>query len=132
MDQESLVTEQIEAGRSFLVEFDKDRPVQAAFWLKETEDSGWYLYVASDEITDANIAAAYGDVARAARNVQDPNFDRFRVRLVGVGDTRAKAALEIYRQFPGRVPARVSPSQFGPLGAESVYLYPPQAAAASK
>jgi len=131
MDQEPLVTEQIEAGRRFLDEFDKYRPVRAAFWLKETEDSGWYLYVASDEITDENIAAAYSDVARAARNVEDPNFDRFRVRLVGIDDGRAKAALDIYRQFPGRVPARVRPSQFGPLGAESVYLYPPRTTAAS-
>jgi hypothetical protein len=127
MDQEPLVTEQIEAARKFIEEFDKYRPVQAAFWLKATEDSGWYLYVASEQITDENFDVAYGDARRASRNVQDPNFDLFRVNVIGMDDPLAKAALEIYRQYSGRVPARVRPGQFGPLGAEGVYLYPPPA-----
>jgi hypothetical protein len=132
MDQEPLVTEQIEAGRKFIDEFEKYRPLQAAFWLKETEDSGWYLYVASDQITDGNFDVAYGDVAKAARDIHDPNLDIFRVNVLGIDDPRAKAALEIYRQFPGRVPTRPRASHFGPLGAEAIYLYPPPVAAANK
>jgi hypothetical protein len=132
MDQEPLVIEQIEAGKKFIDEFEKFRPIQAAFWLKETEDSGWYLYIASDQITDENVRAAYGDVARACQNIQDPNFDMFRVNVIGIDDPLAKTALDIYRQFPGRVPTRVRASQFGPLGAEGVYLYPLPATAIPK
>jgi hypothetical protein len=132
MDQEPLVIEQIEAGRKFIEEFEQYRPVRAAFWLKQTEDSGWYLYVASDQIPDENAREAYGDARRASRNIQDPNFDLFRVKLAGVDDPLAKTALDIYRQFAGRVPARVPPSQFGPLGAEAVYLDPLPATADRK
>ena len=132
MDQEPLVIEQIEVGRKFIEEFEQYRPVRAAFWLKQTEDSGWYLYVASDQITDENVREAYGDARRASRNIQDPNFDLFRVKVIGIDDPLAKTALDTYRQFSGRVPARVPASQFGPLGAEGVYLYPPPATAASK
>ncbi len=124
--------EQIEAGKMFIDEFDKYRPVQAAFWLKATEDSGWYLYVASDQITDENVRVAYGDARHASRNIQDPNFDLFRVNLIGIDDPRAKAALDVYGRFPGRVPTRVRPGEFGPMGAEGVYLYPPPATAARK
>jgi len=130
MDQEPLVIEQIDAGRKFIDEFEKYRPVRAAFWLKASEDSGWYLYVASDQITDENVRVAYGDARRASRNIQDPNFDLFRVNVIGIDDPLAKAALAVYRQFPGRVPTRVRASQFGPLGSEGVYLYPPPATAA--
>jgi len=132
MDQEPLVTEQIEAGRKFIEEFDKYRPVQAAFWLKATEDSGWYLYVASDQITDENFDVAYGEVARASRSIRDPNLDLFRVKVVGIDDPRAKAALDVYQQYSGRAPARVRAGQFGPLGAEGVYLYPPPATVVRK
>ncbi len=132
MDQEPLVIEQIEAGRKFIDEFEKYRPVQAAFWLKATEDSGWYLYVASDQITDENVRVAYGDARRASRSIQDPNFDLFRVNVIGIDDSLAKAALDTYRQFPGRVPTRVRAGHFGALGAEGVYLYPPRATAVPK
>jgi hypothetical protein len=77
MDQEPLVNEQIEAGRKFIDEFDKYIPVRAAFWLKADEDSGWYLHVGSDQITDENIDVAYGDAAKAFRTVDDPNLDVF-------------------------------------------------------
>jgi hypothetical protein len=132
MDQEPLVTEQIEAGRKFIDEFEKYRPVQAAFWLKATEDSSWYLYVASDQITDENFDVAYGEVLRLAPTIEDPNFDPFRVKVLGIDDPRAKAALDVYRRFPGRVPTRVRAQDFGSLGAEGVYLYPPPVSAVSK
>lgn len=132
MDQEPLVTEQIEAGRKFINEFRKYRPIQAAFWLKATEDSGWYLFVASDQITDENFDVAYGDVRQASRNIEDPNFDLFRVNVIGIDDRRAKAALDIYRRYSGRPPARVRGAEFGSMGAEGVYLYPPPATAAHK
>ena len=82
MDQEPLVNEQIDAGRKFIDEFDKCIPVRAAFWLKVNEDSGWYLHVASDQITDENIDVADADVAKAFRTVDDPNLDVFQAKLI--------------------------------------------------
>ena len=114
MDQEVLVTEQIEAGRKFIDEFDKIRPVQAAFWLKATEDSSWYLYVVSDQITDENFDVAYGEVLTLAPNIRDPNFDPFRVKVIGIDDPLAKAALDIYRQFPGAFRRAFALGNLGP------------------
>jgi hypothetical protein len=88
--------------------------------------------VTSDQITDENFDVVYGDVASASRNIQDPNSDLFRVKVLGIDDRRAKAALDADRRFPGRVPTRIGAQDFGPMGAEGVYLYPPPAAAARK
>ena len=86
MDQEPLVIEKIEAGKKFIDEFDKYVPVRTAFWLKINEDSGWYLHITSDQITDENFDVVYGEVARVARKIDDPNFDLFQVKLTGIDD----------------------------------------------
>ncbi len=86
MDQEPLVIEQIEAGRKFIEQFDQHVPVRAAFWLKANEDSGWHLHIASDQITDENFDVLYGEVASVAKNIDDPSFDLFRVKLIGTND----------------------------------------------
>ena len=43
MDQGPLVTEQIDAGAKLVNDFDRRTPLQAAFWLKESEVGEWYL-----------------------------------------------------------------------------------------
>jgi len=126
------VIEEIEAGKKFIDEFDKYAPVQAAFWLKASEDSGWYLYVASDQITDENFDVAYGEVGRLSKTILDPNFDLFRVKLIGVDDPLARAALDRYQHLPARIPTRVRDGHFGGMSVEGVYLYPPPVTALSK
>jgi hypothetical protein len=132
MDQEPLVIEQIEAGRKFIEEFDKHVPVRAAFWLKVNEDSGWYLHVASDQITDENFDVLYGEVASVAKNIEDPNFDLFRVKLIGTHDPFARAALSLHKQSKARVATHIRGRSFGGMGVEGVYVYPPPPAAVSK
>jgi hypothetical protein len=132
MDQEPLVIEQIEAGRKFIDELDKHLPVRAAFWLKVNEDSGWYLHVASDQVNDENIDDAYREVARVGRTIDDPNFDLFQVKLVGVNDPFARAALDLYKRSNARVPTHIRGRSFGGMSVEGVYIYPPPLAAVSK
>ena len=59
MDHGPLVSEQIDAGARFLYEFQKHLPLQSAFWLKDSEQGGWYLYLASEQITDENFDLVY-------------------------------------------------------------------------
>ena len=66
MDQEPLVIEQIDAGATFLRELAKSIAVSAAFWLKVSEDSPWYLHVVSQELNDQNLGTVYGEVLRIA------------------------------------------------------------------
>jgi len=124
MDQGPLVKEQIDAGARFLAEFQKYVPVQAAFWLKESDEGIWSLYVASDQITDDNFDLGYGEVVRITAALKDPWFDPFQVKLIGTDDPLAEAARDLLRRFPGRVPHRFPGQTFGGVAVDEVYLYP--------
>ena len=124
MDQVPLVIEQIDAGTRFLGEFQKYLPIQAAFWLKETDEGNWSLYVVSDQITDDNFDVAYGEVLRIAGQLRDPWFDAFQVKLIGANDPLAQAALDIQRRFPGRMPTRFHGKTFGGVSVDEAYVYP--------
>jgi hypothetical protein len=124
MDQGPLVIDQIDAGARFLGEFQKYTPVLAAFWLKESDEGEWNLYVASDKITDDNFDVAYGEVIRISGELRDPLFDPFQVKLIGPDDPLAKAALDIHRRYPGRVATRFHSKVFGGLQVEEGYIYP--------
>lgn len=124
MDQSPLVSEQIDAGTKFLNEFDRYVPVTVAFWLKASEDSQSNLYVASDQINDTNIHQVYGEVLRAARKVQDPNFDVFQVKLIASKNPLARAALDVQQGFPGKMPIRLQHRIFGGISIDEAYIYP--------
>ncbi len=124
MDQGPLVIDQIEGGARFLGEFQKYMPVQTAFWLKESDEGEWNLYVASGEITDDNFDIAYGEVLRIAGELRDALFDPFQVKLIGTDDPLAKAASEIDMRSYGRVAARLNGKVFGNFPVDEVYIYP--------
>jgi hypothetical protein len=124
MDQNPLVIDQFDVGGKFLGEFQKYVPVNAAFWLKESAEGEWILYVASDQITDDNFDVAYGEVLRIAGQLRDPLFDPFQVKLIGADDPLAKAALDLNRRCSGPVATRFHGKMFGGLPVEEVYIYP--------
>jgi hypothetical protein len=125
MDQEPLVIEQIEAGKRLIEELDKHLPVRIAFWLKANEDSGWYLHIASDQVSDKNIDQAYGELGLVGKTIDDPNLDLFQIKLIGVNNPFARAALDLYRRSKARVPTHIRGRSFGGMSVEGVYIYPP-------
>jgi hypothetical protein len=125
MDQEPLVREQIDAARKFLDELEKHLLIQAAFWLKADEDSRWRLYVATDRVINGSTAAIYDLVGKVSDTIDDPNFDQFRVKPIGIKDPLARAALEMYRRYPTRIPIFRWGEPFGKTQAQGLYLYPP-------
>jgi hypothetical protein len=116
--------DEIEAGARFLRAFQKYRPVQSAFWLRDSDEYIPRLYVASEQITDDNFDEAYGEVLQVAGEIRDPLFDPFQVRLIGADDPLAKAAREIQARYPGRSPLRFRDKVIGGQFAEEAYLYP--------
>jgi hypothetical protein len=132
VDQEPLVREWIDAAKKFLDELDKLEPVRAAFWLKEDEDSLWFLHVATDKLRNGSVAADYEGVRKASDAVDDPNFDPFRVKLIGLKDPLARAALEMYQRYPTRIPVFRWGERFGKTYVEGLYLYPMPVAALSE
>jgi len=124
MDQDPLVMEQIDAGARFLREFGESIPVRAAFWLKAGEGGQWYLYVASEQVDEGDLGVTYGEVLRAARTMPDPNFDPFRVKLIGADNPLARAASDILRLYTGRMATRLRGRVFGGIFVDEVYIYP--------
>jgi hypothetical protein len=125
MDQAPLVMDEIEAGREFIERLHTSWPVKAACWLRASEDVERYLYVALDGLTDANVDAAYGEVLRVVRAMKDHYIDPFRVKVIRPDDPIARAVLDIYQRFPGRIPTRFNGSVFGGTAVAEVYIYPP-------
>lgn len=125
MDQGPLVIEATDAGAELVRRLNKFATVEAAFWAKASEESRWYLYIASDQLNDANMDVAYGEVLRLAEEMANPHFDPFHVNLITTSDPLARAALDLLRRYPGLMPARLGATNFGGLSVEDVYLYPP-------
>jgi hypothetical protein len=124
MDQGPLVSEKIEAGARFLGEFQKRYPIEAAFWLKESDEGAWWLYVASDQITDENFHVAYKEVGRVARNIKDPWFDLMEVKVIGEDDPLAKGAADIRSRYPAHKATRLYNRTFGGVAIDEIYIYP--------
>jgi hypothetical protein len=116
--------QQIDAGARFVHEFARYTPVQAAFWLKATEDNEWFLYVAGDQINDSNFDVAYGEVMRITSKMPDPWLDPFQIKVVGTNDPLAKGVLEIQTKYPGKMLTRYRGGLLGGLSVGEVYIYP--------
>jgi hypothetical protein len=124
MDQGPLVTEQIDAGAKLLQEFDSGyAPLSSAFWLKESEDGQWYLYLVSPQINDSNFDLAYGEVHRLAGRSPSVWLDPFQVKVAGVDDPVAKAVGAIQSQYPSRLATRLRNRQLGDISVDEVYIY---------
>ncbi len=121
MDQNPLVT--MESARRFLAEFDKECPVQLAFWVKESNKINWHLYIVARGITDENIDEGYGKVLDAVQRLGHPSFDPFRVKLIEADDPLAKAALETRCRTPVSVPIPYHGNSFGGLEVDWVFVY---------
>jgi hypothetical protein len=124
MDQTPLVMDDIEAGAAFIEQLNHYAPVKAAWWLRNTEDSERYLYVAIEGLTVKNSDLAYSEVLRITKNIKDHFIDPFRVRLVSTNNPAAKAVIDNYRRFPGNVRPRFNDTVLGGMPVDEIYIYP--------
>ena len=123
MAQIPLVSDQIESGARFLRLFDARIPVKAAFWVNREESCPWYLYVASEKITDANVRDAYGEVFHVVDENVDLSLDPFEIRLISASSPMARDALRLRGPRPG-VPTHYYGSSLGGEAIEGAYIYP--------
>ena len=124
MDQGSLVMPQIEAGARLVNAFAAYKPVRAAFWLKDSDDREWFLYLASDQIDDSNFDLAYGEVLRITAKYPDPWLDPFQVKVVGSAAPVAKDVIGAQQKVPGKMATRLHGRQMGGVMVEEAYIYP--------
>ena len=125
MDQNPLVSEQIEAGARFLMEFEKRYPVAVAFWLKNREEREWVLHIASEKISDTKIREGYGEVHHITAQMTDVYFDPLNVILRKMDDPIVQFALDFQRRYPVRLATIFNVPTFEGVEVEGMYLYPP-------
>ncbi|MGH7137423.1 MAG: hypothetical protein ACREHD_16895, partial [Pirellulales bacterium] len=131
MGKRPLVREQIDAGATFLREFEKYAPIDVAFWYcDDDDDSSPILWVASQQFNDGDSRPAYGEVIRIASAMRDPNFDSYQVKFVSADDRLAKAAIELMQRYGGKIPAHYHSRRIGEIFAAEIYIYPLPVAAA--
>lgn len=125
MDQNPLVSEQIEAGAELVRRFNSFMPVEVAFWTKLDDDYRWNLYIASKKMDEKSFDSIYGEALRLIKEMNNPNMHLFRVRLVDSSSSLAKAALEELRRHLGsRVAIWREEGWFGDKAVEGAYIYP--------
>lgn len=130
MDKRPLVREQIDAGTTFLREFENYAPVEIAFWYRGDDDTSPSLWVASQQFNDESRRPDFGEVIRIVTAMKDPNFDSYQVRIVSADDRLAKAALELMQRYGGKIPAHYISRTIGGISADEIYIYPLRVAAA--
>jgi hypothetical protein len=90
--------------------------------MRSDEAGERYLYVAIDVLNDSDVDRAYGEVLRITQEMKDQYLDPFRVKVVSTNDPVAKAIMDVYRRFPGRIPYRYDGPVLGDVA--EVFIYP--------
>ncbi len=132
MDQNLLVTEQIDEGRKIV-----DRcvaagiDVPAAFWLRPSEDGHWYLYIATKVVEDKGLAAAFKAVLGEIRRLSPPpSLDSLGdLKVIGSTNPITEDVLNIQSRYVTSLATRYRGNQLGNVSIEEAYIYPPRQAA---
>ena len=114
----------MDAGAKLVEEFNKWKPLQTAFWLKENEVGQWYFYLVSDQIDDTNLTLAYSEVIRIMGRGPHLWLDPIQVKVSGANKPEAMSVLEIQRDYPLPLPTRIRSRMVGDLYVDEMFLYP--------
>jgi hypothetical protein len=144
MDQDPVVSDQTERGNRLIGELTADGfDVKIAFWAKPSDEGKWFLYLASPIVDREGPKAAYLTVYRVMKKIPDLWIEPLEVRVVGLKDSLAEAALAVTkpkvpdspfavpnpRPYPGMT--QFGGSTLGGLSVDGAYIYPPSHSGAS-
>lgn len=130
MGQGTLVEKQIEDGAKVVHKLrETGFDVAAAWWMKSSEEGLWFLYIASKEVDDKGIRAAYRAIHVVMGGLGPLWVDRFEVKAVGLADPVTKDVLDILARAAGRMPSRFAGTRLGNVSIDGSYIYPPVVAA---
>jgi hypothetical protein len=126
MDQVTLVDEQLKDGWRLVQRLAHDHfGVVAACWLKTSEDSRWYLYIASPFVDHEGIGKAYRYVQSIIRQMPQPfAIAPLDVKLIGAKSQLAQDIVKVERALPVKILTRYRGPELSNLGAEDAYIYP--------
>ena len=133
-----MLLEEIQSGERLIEAVrSADYEVRLAFWAKLSDEFKWYLYLASPFVDQRGRRAAYDLVLGVLDDHPDLCIDALDIRVIGMQDTLAEAALSVATpktsesafavQKPGpyRGMTRFQGSSLGGIGVDGAYIYPP-------
>jgi|ERR1019366_1518771 hypothetical protein len=98
MAQDELVDEQIEYGKGLINALVADGlEIPVAFWARPTEEGEWFLYLASPLVDEKGPTVVYRRALNVLRQMSGGWIDPFDLKVVGMEDTMAQAALAVTR-----------------------------------
>jgi hypothetical protein len=127
MDQESLVTVQLEDGRRLLERLARaEIPVVVAAWIKESESGLWYLYLVTPLVVEDDVTRpAYRRVNEVIQEMpQRRMIGPLEIKVVWPNGAVGTALRELVERYPGTSPFRYGGSRLGDLNIEGAYVYP--------
>jgi hypothetical protein len=127
MGQDALVEQQIHDGQK-LVEHVASHgfPVTASGWVKTSDDSQWYLYIASPVVDREGPAKGYGIVHPIIRSMPTSVWiDPLDVKLIPEADPLAVGIRQMYQRYPTLLPTWYRQPRLGGVSIDAAYLYPP-------
>ena len=124
MDNPIMVNESKEAGLSLLQLVNKDHPVRVGFWMKTADEPNWLLYIGGDWVKHTYSKDAYEVVISAIHELNNPDLFVLDIRVIAMDHPLAKAALNFWEEYPGKLPVWYRVSRFGDSYVDRVYLYP--------
>ena len=115
--------EKKEAGEEFVREFSKLHPIDAAFWLKQTDIDDWYLYIASPEITTANIDVVYKEVLQILPPNRTPWLDPFRIKLLSSNSKLAQRVIEVRQRYVPTIATHYEGTSIAGIPIDACFIY---------
>ncbi len=129
MDRTTLVTEQRDDGQRLLSELIKNGfDVQAAAWIKTSDDGHWSLFIASRQVDDKGFFTAYRDAQRIIRGMSNLAVGPFDVKLLSASHPLVADVQSMYQRFPAPLQTQFGGSELGKMSIEDALIYPPVSA----
>ena len=128
MDQEVLVGELIDDGKRLLERLAAEGvPVTAAFWVKESENGRWYLYIATPLVSeDGDTLEAYRRINAVFRQMPELFWSgRLQIRAVSPSSPVGEAVVYWQKHYPGKGPFYYPGYRLGDVSVEGAYIYRP-------
>lgn len=128
MDKTTLVEKQIQEGKIFLSELDKeDLHIKAAFWLYDENDGSWKLFISSssDKLDiQKNVLDSYGTITRIMRSIPALSMlSTSDIVLISLDHPLIKNLGPIIKTGSGIADMRFSNTLLGKIYVEGIYIY---------
>ena len=138
MDQDTVVIEQIDDGKRLIEALEADGvDVGVALWVKPTDEENPFLYLASSIVDDKGPSAAYHRVLGILRTMPDLQIELLEIKVIGLRDSLADAALKVVKpkvpagkfavqpSIPYRGMTRFGGTTLGGISIDWARIYPP-------